>query len=145
MIVLWADRPNIAPVNDPIGAVVWGMDTSNVAWALVGGTLLVEHGELTADVARARALATAAQQHVIAGAGLLVNAGATTRMTTDATRRPFLTRFVVASRYLPVYIALILLVVVASIWVPERSAGWRCRRSHRSLPCWRSPHSGRCW
>ena len=40
-------------------------------------------------------------------------------MTTDATRRPFLTRFVVASRYLPVYIALILLVVVASIWVPE--------------------------
>ena len=77
VIVLWADRPNIAPVNDPIGAVVWGMDTSNVAWALVGGTLLVEHGELTADVARARALATAAQQHVIAGAGLLVNAGAT--------------------------------------------------------------------
>jgi ribose transport system permease protein len=40
-------------------------------------------------------------------------------MTTDATSRPFLTRFVVASRYLPVYIALILLVVVASIWVPE--------------------------
>ena len=77
VIVLWADRPNIAPVNDPIGAVVWGMDTSNVAWALVGGTLLVEHGELTADVARARALATAAQQHVIAGAGLLVNTGAT--------------------------------------------------------------------
>ena len=77
VIVLWADRPNIAPVNDPIGAVVWGMDTSNVAWALVGGTPLVEHGELTADVARARALATAAQQHVIAGAGLLVNAGAT--------------------------------------------------------------------
>ena len=30
-----------------------------------------------------------------------------------------LTRFVVASRYMPVYIALVLLVVVASIWVPE--------------------------
>jgi ribose transport system permease protein len=30
-----------------------------------------------------------------------------------------LSRFVVASRYLPVYIALVLLVVVASIWVPE--------------------------
>ena len=30
-----------------------------------------------------------------------------------------LTRFVVASRYMPVYIALILLVVVESIWVPE--------------------------
>ena len=30
-----------------------------------------------------------------------------------------LTRFVVASRYMPVYLALILLVVVAAIWVPE--------------------------
>ena len=29
------------------------------------------------------------------------------------------TRFVVASRYMPVYLALILLVVVAAIWVPE--------------------------
>jgi ribose transport system permease protein len=30
-----------------------------------------------------------------------------------------LSRFVVASRYLPVYVALLLLVVVAAIWVPE--------------------------
>ncbi len=30
-----------------------------------------------------------------------------------------LTRFVVASRYMPVYLALVLLVVVATIWVPE--------------------------
>ena len=54
VIVLRADRPNIAPVNDPIGAVVWGMDTSNIDWVFVGGASLVEHGELTADVARAR-------------------------------------------------------------------------------------------
>ena len=77
VIVLRADRPNIAPVNDPIGAVVWGMDTSNVDWVFVGGTSLVEHGELTADVARARALATAAQRHVTAAAGLLADVGAT--------------------------------------------------------------------
>jgi ribose transport system permease protein len=31
----------------------------------------------------------------------------------------FLTRFVVASRYMPVYIALVVLVIVAAIWVPE--------------------------
>ena len=37
VIVLRADRPNIAPVNDPIGAVVWGMDTSNIDWVFVGG------------------------------------------------------------------------------------------------------------
>ncbi|HJR86416.1 MAG TPA: amidohydrolase family protein, partial [Acidimicrobiia bacterium] len=37
LIVLRADRPNIAPINDPIGAVVWGMDTSNVDWVFVAG------------------------------------------------------------------------------------------------------------
>jgi cytosine/adenosine deaminase-related metal-dependent hydrolase len=76
VIVLRADRPNVAPVNDPIGAVVWGMDTSNVDWVFVGGTALVEHGELTADVARARVLALAAQQHVTAAAALLTDVGA---------------------------------------------------------------------
>ena len=30
VIVLRTDRPNVFPINDPIGAVVWGMDTSNV-------------------------------------------------------------------------------------------------------------------
>ena len=37
----------------------------------------------------------------------------------NTTSPAVLSRFVVASRYMPVYIALILLVVVASIWVPE--------------------------
>jgi 5-methylthioadenosine/S-adenosylhomocysteine deaminase len=75
VIVLRTDRPNIAPVNDPIGAVVWGMDTSNVDWVLVGGTALVAQGELTTDVARARALAAVAQRRVTAAAGLLAEAG----------------------------------------------------------------------
>jgi len=30
VIMLRMDRINVMPVNDPIGAVVWGMDTSNV-------------------------------------------------------------------------------------------------------------------
>jgi cytosine/adenosine deaminase-related metal-dependent hydrolase len=77
VIVLRADRPNIAPVSDPIGAVVWGMDTSNVDWVLVSGTVLVAHGKLTADVARARTLAAAAQRHVGAASGRLADVGAT--------------------------------------------------------------------
>jgi cytosine/adenosine deaminase-related metal-dependent hydrolase len=68
VVVLRADRPNIAPVNDPIGAVVWGMDTSNVDWVFVGGVARVEHGELTADVARARSLAAAAADHLVTAA-----------------------------------------------------------------------------
>lgn len=40
-------------------------------------------------------------------------------MTSSAARPAVLTRFVVASRYMPVYFALIVLIVVAAIWVPE--------------------------
>lgn len=43
-------------------------------------------------------------------------------MTDTITRRPpssLLTSFVVASRYMPVYLALVLLVIVASIWAPS--------------------------
>jgi ribose transport system permease protein len=40
-------------------------------------------------------------------------------MTAGAAPSAALSRFVVASRYMPVYFALVLLVVVAAIWVPE--------------------------
>jgi len=56
VVVLGTDRPNIMPVNDPIGAVVWGMDTSNVEVVLVGGRPIVRDGQLTADADRFRAL-----------------------------------------------------------------------------------------
>jgi cytosine/adenosine deaminase-related metal-dependent hydrolase len=69
VVVLRADRPNIAPVNDPIGAVVWGMDTSNIDWVFVGGRPLVRNGELLADVDRARALVVAAQGHAASSPG----------------------------------------------------------------------------
>lgn len=70
VIVMRTDRPNISPINDPIGAVVWGMDTSNIDWVFVGGTALVENGELTADLARVRTLASTAQRHVVAASGV---------------------------------------------------------------------------
>lgn len=69
VVVMRTDRPNIAPVNDPIGAVVWGMDTSNIDWVFVGGRALVENGELTADLAHVRELASAAQRHIGAAVG----------------------------------------------------------------------------
>ena len=76
LIVLRADRPNIFPINDPIGAVVWGMDTSNVDWVFVGGRVLMREGVLQADVQRARDLATAAHRRVAAASGLVVGAAA---------------------------------------------------------------------
>lgn len=77
LIILRADRPNISPVNDPIGAVVWGMDTSNVDWVLAGGEALVRHGALVADVPKVRQLATEANRRVATAAGLLTRIGET--------------------------------------------------------------------
>ena len=37
IIMLRTDRVNVFPINDPIGAVVWGMDTSNVDSVWIGG------------------------------------------------------------------------------------------------------------
>lgn len=73
IVVLRTDRPNIIPINDPIGAVVWGMDTSNVDSVLVGGQPILRNGALTADVANLRRLATKAQERVASAAGLLVD------------------------------------------------------------------------
>ena len=74
LIVLRTDSPNIFPINDPIGAVVWGMDTSNVDWVFVGGRVLVRDGALQADVPRARDLATTALERVAAASGVVVGA-----------------------------------------------------------------------
>jgi len=75
LIMLRTDRPNIYPINDPIGAVVWGMDTSNVDWVFVAGRPLKRAGVLQADIGRAADLAVTAQARVAEAAGLLVGAG----------------------------------------------------------------------
>ncbi|MEO8424853.1 MAG: amidohydrolase family protein [Actinomycetota bacterium] len=74
VVVLRTDRPNIFPVNDPIGAVVWGMDTSNVDWVFVGGRVVMRHGVLEVGGRRAGSLATAARQRVATASGLFVGA-----------------------------------------------------------------------
>lgn len=74
LIVLRTDRPNIWPINDPIGAVVWGMDTSNLDRVLVAGRTLVSDGALEADVELARRIATDARDRVASAAGLAVGA-----------------------------------------------------------------------
>lgn len=71
IVVLRTDRPNILPVNDPIGAVVWGMDTSNIDHVFVGGRQVMTSGVLSGDVDRARSLAAEAFTRVGSAAGLL--------------------------------------------------------------------------
>lgn len=74
VIVLRTDRPNVFPINDPIGAVVWGMDTSNVDWVFAAGRVVMRDGVVQADVGLARSLATTALQRVADAAGLAVGA-----------------------------------------------------------------------
>ncbi|RPI95022.1 MAG: hypothetical protein EHM40_04585 [Chloroflexi bacterium] len=46
IIMLRTDRPNVFPINDPIGAVVWGMDTGNVDSVFVAGKPMKREGKL---------------------------------------------------------------------------------------------------
>jgi len=46
LIMLRTDKPNVFPVNDPVGAVVWGMDTSNVDSVFVAGKPMKRSGKL---------------------------------------------------------------------------------------------------
>ena len=119
VVMLRTDRPNIFPINDPIGAVVWGMDTSNIDRVFVGGRLMMRDGVLEADLDRIRASARVGPRPRgrggRSGRGRRAGrAGVSTRRTPSSA----LTSFVVASRYMPVYIAIALLVLVASIWAP---------------------------
>jgi 5-methylthioadenosine/S-adenosylhomocysteine deaminase len=74
IVTLRTDRPNIFPVNDPIGAVVWGMDTSNVDHVFVGGRAVVRDGVLQGDLDHVRAAASSARDRVAAAAGHVVGA-----------------------------------------------------------------------
>jgi 5-methylthioadenosine/S-adenosylhomocysteine deaminase len=69
IVMVRTDRPNIFPINDPIGAVVWGMDTSNVDRVFVSGRAVMRGGVLDADVAHARNLATVAQRRMTESSG----------------------------------------------------------------------------
>ena len=70
LIMLRTDRPNILPVNDPIGAVVWGMDTSNVDSVFVAGKALKRNGQLlNVDLDHLRRMAYQSRDYVVAQSG----------------------------------------------------------------------------
>lgn len=70
LIMLRTDRPNILPVNDPIGAVVWGMDTSNVDSVFVAGKALKRNGKLlNVDLDNLRRMAYESRDYVITKSG----------------------------------------------------------------------------
>ncbi len=70
LILLRADLPNILPINDPISAVTWGMDTRNVDSVFVAGRALKRDGKLlNVDLSRLMQKAYEARDYVIARSG----------------------------------------------------------------------------
>jgi cytosine/adenosine deaminase-related metal-dependent hydrolase len=70
VILLRTDAVNVLPVNDPIGAVVMGMDTSNVDTVFVAGRALKRGGRLVGmDLARVSALAHESRDYVVSTSG----------------------------------------------------------------------------
>jgi len=70
LILLRTDRPNIMTVNDPIGAVVWGMDTSNVDSVFVAGKALKRNGKLlNVDLDNLRSKTYASRDYVMHKSG----------------------------------------------------------------------------
>ncbi len=66
IIMLRTDRINVLPINDPIGAVVWGMDTGNVDSVFVAGKALKRNGELVGvDLNCVRKLAHESRDYVV--------------------------------------------------------------------------------
>lgn len=73
VVLIRADGVNLAPVNNPVGAVVLGAQRGDVDTVLVAGEVVKRDGTLVGvDVARVRSLAETARDHVLAAAGVPV-------------------------------------------------------------------------
>jgi cytosine/adenosine deaminase-related metal-dependent hydrolase len=70
VIMLRTDRINVLPINDPIGVVVRGMDSSNVDSVFIAGKARKRRGQLVdVDMNRVRRLAYESRDYVVATAG----------------------------------------------------------------------------
>lgn len=71
LILLRRDRINVAPIADPVGAVVLGMDTGNIDSVFVAGKALKRNGQLVGvDLKALIARVTASQQYLRSRANL---------------------------------------------------------------------------
>jgi cytosine/adenosine deaminase-related metal-dependent hydrolase len=73
VIMLRLDRINVLPVNDPIGAVVRGMDSSNVDSVWIGGKARKRDGKLLGvDLARISKMAYESRDYVVGKSGFVL-------------------------------------------------------------------------
>jgi cytosine/adenosine deaminase-related metal-dependent hydrolase len=70
IIMLRTDRINVTPLNDPVTAVVAGMDTGNVDTVLIAGRVMKRRGQLLhVDWPAVMRMADDSRRHVIEKSG----------------------------------------------------------------------------
>jgi cytosine/adenosine deaminase-related metal-dependent hydrolase len=69
IVLIDATALNVAPVIDPVAAVVLSADVSNVETVIVGGAVRKRDGRLLADTQRARNLVESSSDHLLAATG----------------------------------------------------------------------------
>ncbi|MGZ8567467.1 MAG: amidohydrolase family protein, partial [Actinomycetota bacterium] len=70
VVMLRTDRMNVTPLNDPITAVVTGMDTGNVDTVLIAGRVMKRHGKLLhVDWPAVQRMAAESRDFVVAKSG----------------------------------------------------------------------------
>ena len=70
IILLRTDRMNVTPLNDPVTAVVAGMDTGNVDTVIIAGRVMKRAGKLLhVDWDAVKRVAVESRDHVIASSG----------------------------------------------------------------------------
>ena len=75
VIMLRTDRINVLPINDPIGVVVRGIDSSNVDSVFIAGKARKRHGQLIdVDLNRVRRMAYESRDYVVAASGFTLPA-----------------------------------------------------------------------
>jgi 5-methylthioadenosine/S-adenosylhomocysteine deaminase len=65
LVIIETKSPNIAPVIDPVGAVVCAADISNVDLVMVDGNILKRNGKLVADIGGARRDVEASRDYLV--------------------------------------------------------------------------------
>ena len=68
VVLIDGREPNVAPVIDPVAAVVLCADVSNVEAVIIGGEFRKRDGKLLADVQKAREQVETARDHLVAAA-----------------------------------------------------------------------------
>ncbi len=65
LVIIDTKAPNVAPVIDPVAAVVLAADISNVDTVLVGGRILKRHGKLLAELSGPRRDVEASRDYLV--------------------------------------------------------------------------------